>query len=1181
MNTTFSRIESSRHLALALLLAWAVASMSCSSKPGSSVAPEPLTTNFNLNLTSLIEANQRNPDSIVAEIKMDGGAAKTIVVDPAQISQSGLIQIPVDALEGAKIEVAYKVWMGAVIVGTGTVKWVSGEPLTVPRPDLAPTISFEGLVSKELVLRRGAKIWLHTRSTDPEGALSTVFVDLDDDGKFDDSLTPPKGGDSLQVSWSKVGSYRVTAWLRDRAGLTAKDTLRVRVIAAAQVSLSSDTLVSIGDSIDLQVRLDLDDSAQREGLRLVWSGIGATPQTTGPVEFLRTSLSDSGVFTVRIEAIDEIGVASTDSVRVTVVQDEPRFDLSRIPEQVELGTVVLLPVGISQRFGTIERWSIDFDGDTASEWDSSMIGPPAAISHLFARSGSFNVITAAIDDDGNRVVASKSVWVGSSLNSQVLRRTSPPDTTVSIHDSAEIRFVRNFPPGTESNARLEWQVDDEPVQSQAIALNKRFAWSQEAVHLVSWRVVMPSGSTAWDTVRVQVVLGAPVLQQIKTLGSGVSQPIYFSAKVDPVFGSISRTRWDFGNDGIWDDSVVDPATQVKHIFSTSTTTDIHFQATDDDGNTIDTLFPFSPTNAAPAFGLAAFAESSVGVGLPVALRATFTDPDGAADLATLSVDWDGDGSWDTVRNATGLGSDEIRHSWSTSGSKTAYLLLTDHSGATALDSATIVVRTHAPRIVSLLASAGRDTVRMGDTLWFVATIADSSNPPDLDSIRWRRDDMTDSVVSLRGLSAGTTRIPVASNVVGTHSVTAVVHDLVGNIDTASATWTVKEAPPLVVARLRDSILIARDTVTVTLDSLRPGRLGGSVSRVDWSFKGGETWTTVPSPTAGKPVLLTLPADGDPNWRIVVRATQDNGETDFDTLSAELLSSFVDKRDGAIYPYITVGTTTWMARNLSWQPSIDDSVTSTCVGGGNCDARGRLYSVPVPLPNQPASTDAGRSISVCPDGWRLPSDLEFNELIETGRAMLPTLSYAQILRARTGWTNPLPSQPDPLRFAALPTLAYAAEPFTAWWTYSQQSIPDPNSPYPNNMNQSIRDLGTDDLTPRNKYWSTAGASVRCVRLKEIIIDSSWKPAAPDWDSAWMPILELRGLVPEPSVSVTIRATIQGQSVQTIMTPNGHEIPWTKLPQLPFVGIGTFPVTLEVVQGAVGYTESIDLVVTAVE
>ncbi|MEN9309581.1 MAG: hypothetical protein RL173_3513 [Fibrobacterota bacterium] len=1181
MNTIFSRIESSRYLTSALLLAWAVVSMSCGTKPGASVAPEPLTTNFNVNLSSLIKTYGGNPDSIVAEIKVDGGAVKTIVVDPAQISQSGLIQIPVEALEGAKIEVAYKAWKDAEIVGTGTVKWVSGEPLTVPRPDLAPKLAFEGLVSKELVLRRGAKIWLHTRSTDPESDLSTIFVDWDQDGRFDDSLTPPKGADSLQASWSKAGSYRVTAWLRDRTGLTAHDTLRVRVIAAAQVSLSPDTLVSIGDSIDLRVKLDLDDSAQREGLRLVWTGIGAASQTTGIVDFLRVPFPDSGVFNPRVEAIDEIGTASTDSVRVTVVQDAPRFDLSKIPDQVELGTVTLLPVEISQRFGSIESWSIDFDGDTASGWDSSMIGTPAAISHLFARSGRFNILAAAIDDDGNRVVANKVVFVGSSPNSQVLRRTSPPDTTVSIHDSAEIRFVRNFPPGTESNARLEWHVDDEPVQSQVIALNKRFAWNQDAVHSVAWRVVLPSGSTAWDTVRVQVVQGVPVLQQIKTLGTGVSQPIYFSAKIDAVFGSIVKARWDFGNDGTWDDSVSDPATQVKRIFATSTTTDIHFEATDDDGNSIDTLFSFSPTNAAPAFGLASFAESFVGVGLPVAVRATFTDPDGAADLATLSVDWDGNGSWDTVRNATGLGSDEIRHSWSTSGSKTAYLLLTDHSGATALDSASIEVRAHAPRIVSLLESAGRDTARMGDTLWFVATIADSSTPPDLDSIRWQRDDTTDSVVSLRGLSAGTTRIPVVSSVVGTHSVTAVVHDLVGNRDTATATWTVREAPPHVFARLRDSILIARDTVTITLDSLRPGRLGGSVSRVEWSFKGSETWTTVPSPTAGKPVLLTLPADGDPNWQIVVRATQDNGETDFDTLRAELLSSFVDKRDGAVYPYITVGTTTWMAKNLSWQPSIDDSVTSTCVGGGTCDARGRLYSAPVPLHNQPASTDAGRSISVCPDGWRLPSDLEFNELIETGRAMLPTLSYAQILRARTGWTNPLPTQPDPLRFAALPTLAYAAEPFTAWWTYSQQSIPDPNSPYPNNMNQSIRDLGTDDLTPRNKYWSPAGASVRCVRLKEIIIDSSWKPAAESHPSTWMPVLQLRGLAPEASVPVTIRATIQGQTVQTTMTPTGHEIPWTMLPQLPFVGIGTFPVTLEVVQGAVGYTESIDLVVTAVE
>lgn len=1341
-------------LATAVLAVFLASLLSCDSKP--SGAAEQVTTNVNINLSTLIDSIGTDPDSIVAFVQVDGGEETREVLDPSRISEEGLVQIPVSVVEGARIEVRYEVWNGGGVVGASTLKWVSGGPLTIPRPDLAPTISFQAPPGKDLLVRRLDTLLVGIRTRDPEGLLASLRLDRDGDGRDDDSIVPPSGLDTFALSWTTAGSYRLVAEVRDRSGLERRDTLPVKVLAGASLLLSPDTVVSVQDVVEVRVALDLDEGVRREDVRLVWTGLGTTPETTAVVVSRKLSWSDEGLRRLRVEAIDAAGTASTDSVTVEVLRDAPRLDLSRLPGQVDLGTIALLPIAVDQRFGSVVRWGIDFDGDTTSGWDSLGTGPLQGVSRLFARSGIFQVRVFAEDDDGNRVVASKEVLVGSSDAGQVLQRRSGPDTTVSVFDTTEIRFFRNFPAGVEAQSRLEWRIDDGPIQSGPVAASLRLAWPRAGARTVSWRVNAPAGTTQWDEVRVvveqdapaldrasfptevfvntpisfaprglqkfgrivrwgldfdrdtsagwdvasisgapsvvrifdregertilvlledddgnrvvdtalvrvrtggsdllrrtsqdlvevsigdtatlafvvnapvgsapsyriawrlgdslsdttalvsgrsflwkspgvhrlhfrafgpggdaswdsatiRVVQGTPVVRSVRIQGSGVGSPISFSAVVDPVYGRIVQSRWDFGDDGTWDDSTETPDEQVRRTFETSQRVAVRFQAQDDDGNRVDTVFAFVPTNAAPRFGLVSFSEPTIGVTLPVVLRATFTDPDGAFDLASLAIDWDGDGTWDTARSVEGLASEELRGSWATPGRRVVRVRLRDRSGATALDSAVVLVNANAPKILSLRETAGRVEGRVGDTLWFVASILDSSAPADLESITWRRAGRADSVVSLRGLANTDARFPATSTTVGWNSVTAIVRDAAGNLDSATARWQVWRAPPLITGRLRDRVLIARDTATLWIDSLRPGRMGGTITSVHWSFGGTGTWTRIPSVEPGASVVLALPETGAETFYVIVRATQDNGETYVDSVYASLMESFVDRRDGKVYPQVTIGTTTWMARNLSWKPSILDTVTSTCAVEERCDLNGRLYSTPVPLKEQPSSSQVPILVSVCPDGWRLPSDLEFNELLTEGERRFPGLGAGRLLRARTGWGVPLEGQTDPLRFGALPTMALERQ-SAAWWAFSRQTIPDPGSPFPNMMNQSVRTLDDDGLGFQNKYWSPVGASVRCVRLKEIEIDSAWKIEPRRIDSLTMPSLKIRGLVPQVGVQVLIRATMQGRSVEITFVPTTHEFAWRDLPPLSYQGPGRHTVDLEVVQGDVVFRDT---------
>lgn len=188
----------------------------------------------------------------------------------------------------------------------------------------------------------------------------------------------------------------------------------------------------------------------------------------------------------------------------------------------------------------------------------------------------------------------------------------------------------------------------------------------------------------------------------------------------------------------------------------------------------------------------------------------------------------------------------------------------------------------------------------------------------------------------------------------------------------------------------------------------------------------------------------------------------------------------DSRDEQIYKKVTIGTQTWMAENLNYQPA---SGNSWCYDNKDslCNIYGRLYDW-----NTAVADDHGNGFDVCPEGWHLPNDGEWS-ILENAVGSISTAG--QKLKSAV-WDGT-----DEYNFAALPSglrhssdgLFYQLGSDAHFWTSTDYNI--------NGWYRNLR-TGIDSVYRMylDKYY---GRSVRC--LEDDPIHPEEYP-----DSAWVKI-----------------------------------------------------------------------------
>ena len=184
------------------------------------------------------------------------------------------------------------------------------------------------------------------------------------------------------------------------------------------------------------------------------------------------------------------------------------------------------------------------------------------------------------------------------------------------------------------------------------------------------------------------------------------------------------------------------------------------------------------------------------------------------------------------------------------------------------------------------------------------------------------------------------------------------------------------------------------------------------------------------------------------------------------------NTFTDKRDGKKYKTAKIGEQVWMAQNLNYKTK-----SSVCYKdkAANCQKYGMLY-------------DWETAMKACPAGWRLPSDTEWQTLVNfTGN----TEFAGRDLKAKSGWDKKS-NGTDKYGFSALPggsagnSVAFGNTGCNGgcWWSSTTVELEgEDNSAYGRQMNYDLGDDDDDtDSYNVDRYYDIKQVlfSVRCVK-----------------------------------------------------------------------------------------------------
>jgi PKD repeat protein len=312
--------------------------------------------------------------------------------------------------------------------------------------------------------------------------------------------------------------------------------------------------------------------------------------------------------------------------------------------------------------------------------------------------------------------------------------------------------------------------------------------------------------------------------------------VNFDASASNAAAGITQYEWDWDGDGTYDDTT--PGATNQHVYTSIGTYQAGLRITDTNANTDTAALQIQVVSNIPPE--ASYTANPTGGSAPlnVAFNASASsDADGS--IAQYEWDFEGDLSYDPPSN-----SPLANHQFTTDGSYTVTLRVTDNEGATdTYASQIIVATTNNPPVADLIANPAAGSPPLHVVFW-----ATNSTDSDGTIVSCEYDFDSDGTYD----ATGTLDEPVDHDYLdyGTYHATLRVTDNKGASDTDTVTITVADGPIPPVADLQLSEHEGTPPLEITLDASGSTASNGPIVKYEWDWEGdGKYDKTTTSPVA--------------------------------------------------------------------------------------------------------------------------------------------------------------------------------------------------------------------------------------------------------------------------------------------------------------------------------------------
>jgi PKD repeat protein len=356
-----------------------------------------------------------------------------------------------------------------------------------------------------------------------------------------------------------------------------------------------------------------------------------------------------GTYNVTLRVTDSLGETSTDTLVVTVLNQEPTASFNQTPIVPMIFQTVQFDDNSIDPDGNITTWAWDF-GDEAI---STLENP----THEYVDRGSYNVTLTVTDNDGGNASITRVITMGNVEPTASFRAPSTANTGEGVRFADEstdpegglLSYVWDFGDGTTSTVK-------NPIHEYT---------TPEAV-LVTLTVIDDGGATNTIT---QTIVIFPVIRPVADFRhepheATIQDPVSFFDESLDEDGLILAWEWDFA------DGEISHRKDPIHTFSDKGTHRVTLTVEDDDGNTDTVTKSVIIVNLPP---IAEFSASTSSAQIEDEIK--FTDTSNDPEDHQLIYTWDfGDGSSSDAPNPS--------HIYEDAGSYTVVLTVTDDEGET-------------------------------------------------------------------------------------------------------------------------------------------------------------------------------------------------------------------------------------------------------------------------------------------------------------------------------------------------------------------------------------------------------------------------------------------------------------------------------------------------------------------